>query len=279
MFAECVASPSKIFFMFGKLWLFTVLFISMQHIATAQKNTEKEDVVYLKNGSIIRGNIQEQKMGESLKIELLGGSILVYRHNEIDSIKKEDKIAAAKSKPEFVIKQKGYRNITEAGIIFGKGNNNNYSYYYGYNRNDFGVQLHTINGYQFNRFLFVGAGVGIERFISYRQSFAPFYVRLSSDLLKKRATPYIFTDIGYALFWVNDISYDSYNYYNNKGGLFLQAGGGVRIFTHSKTSVQIGAAYKRSHSSSNWEYSYEGSPDYDLKRAYQRVVFMVGVSF
>lgn len=265
--------------MFRKLWLFAVLFISIHHFAVAQKNIEKEDVVYLKNGSIIRGNIQEQKMGENLKIELLGGSILVYQQIEIDSIKKEDKIVVAKTNPELVIKQKGFRNITEAGIIFGKGSSNDYRYYYGYSRNDFGVQLHTINGYQFNRFLFAGAGVGIERFISYRQSFAPFYLRLSSDLLKKRATPYIFTDIGYALFWVNDISSDSYNYYNNKGGLFLQAGGGVRIFTRNKTSVQIGVAYKRVHSSSNWEYNYEGSAQYDLKRAYQRVVFLVGVSF
>jgi hypothetical protein len=262
-----------------KLWFFIAIFSLLHYTVAAQKNTEKEDVVYLKNGSIIRGNIQEQKMGESLKIELLGGSVLVFQQNEIDSIKKEDKIVVAKSKPELVMKQKGYRNITETGIIFGKGTNNNYGYYYGYNRNDFGVQLHTINGYQFNRFLFAGGGMGIERFISYRQSFAPFYLRLSSDLLKKRVTPYVFTDIGYALFWINDLGYDSYNYYNNKGGLYLQAGGGVRIFTRSKTSVHIGAAYKRVNSSSSWEYNYEGSPQYELKRAYQRVVFLVGVSF
>lgn len=265
--------------MFGKLWFFMALFSLLSTSVAAQKNAEKEDVVYLKNGSIIRGNIQEQKMGESIKIELLGGSIFVFQQNEIDSIKKEPKLVQATPKSNCIIKHKGFRNITETGVIFGLGKNNDNNYYYGYNRNDFGVQLHTINGYQLNRFLFAGAGIGIEKFVSYGQSFAPIYVRLSSDFLNKRATPYVFTDLGYNLFWVNNNSNDGYNYYNNKGGLFLQTGGGVRIFTRSKTSVQIAAAYKRNHSSSNWEYSYEGSPQYELKRAYQRLVFLVGVSF
>jgi hypothetical protein len=265
--------------MFRKLWFFIVIFSLVYHIAIAQKNTEKEDVVYLKNGSVIRGTIQEQKIGESLKIQLLGGSIFVFQQSEIDSIKKEPKFVLVTPKAPIVIKQKGFRNITETGVIFGVGkSNDNYSYY-SYNRSDFGVQLHTINGYQFNRFLFAGAGIGIEKFVSYGQSFAPLYLRLSSDLLKKRVTPYIFTDIGYTFFWLKENNTDSYNYYNDKGGLFLQAGAGVRIFTRSKTSVQLGVAYKRNQSSSNWQYNYEGSPQYELKRTYQRMVFLIGVSF
>ena len=48
-----------------------------------------EDVVYLKNGSIVRGMIMEQIPNESVKIETYDGSIFVYKMDEIEKITKE----------------------------------------------------------------------------------------------------------------------------------------------------------------------------------------------
>lgn len=50
---------------------------------------QTEDVVHLKNGSIVRGTIIEQIPGESLKIQTQGGSVFVYTMNEIAKISKE----------------------------------------------------------------------------------------------------------------------------------------------------------------------------------------------
>ena len=50
---------------------------------------EYRDVVYLKNGSIIKGTIIEQIPNESLKIKTLDGSIFVYEMDEISKISKE----------------------------------------------------------------------------------------------------------------------------------------------------------------------------------------------
>lgn len=50
---------------------------------------EMEDVVYLKNGNIIRGQILEQIVNESLKIETRGGSVFVFSMDEISRITKE----------------------------------------------------------------------------------------------------------------------------------------------------------------------------------------------
>ena len=46
------------------------------------------DVVYLKNGSVIRGMIIEQKPNEYIKIQS-GKNIFVYQMDEIDKITKE----------------------------------------------------------------------------------------------------------------------------------------------------------------------------------------------
>jgi len=48
------------------------------------------DVLYLKNGSIIRGSIIEQVIGESIKIRTADGSIFVYRLDEIQKMTKEE---------------------------------------------------------------------------------------------------------------------------------------------------------------------------------------------
>ena len=50
---------------------------------------QMEDVVHLKNGSIVRGTIIEQLPGESLKIQTQGGSVFVYTMDEIAKISKE----------------------------------------------------------------------------------------------------------------------------------------------------------------------------------------------
>lgn len=49
----------------------------------------KRDVVYLKNGSLIKGEIVEQIIGESIKIKTADGSIFIYKTSEVDKVTKE----------------------------------------------------------------------------------------------------------------------------------------------------------------------------------------------
>jgi len=56
-------------------------------VATAQQ--QKRDVIYLKNGSIIKGNVIEMDPASNLKIETSDGSIFVFRMDEIEKMTKE----------------------------------------------------------------------------------------------------------------------------------------------------------------------------------------------
>lgn len=56
------------------------------------QGSDLEDVVYLKDGSIIRGTIIEQIPGESLKIQTRDGSVFVYQMDEISRIAKEEQL-------------------------------------------------------------------------------------------------------------------------------------------------------------------------------------------
>lgn len=48
-----------------------------------------KDVVYLKNGGVIKGTIMEQVPGQSLKIQTSDGSVFVYNMSEVEKIGKE----------------------------------------------------------------------------------------------------------------------------------------------------------------------------------------------
>lgn len=250
-------------------------------VLTSAAQQKWEDAVYLKNGSVLRGKLLQPPGTEQLKIELHGGSIWVLNTADIDSIKKENghKRRLAELKSNYYRKNTGYRNITELGIVYGPSQPNDNSNYYYHQTDDIGLSIHTINGYQFWPYLFVGAGMGIDRYINYRQTFSPFYLRVTSEFLKRRVTPYVFGDAGYALMWQQkDNEFISYR---NKGGYYVQAGGGVRIYTASRASVMLGLAYKRQYSETKWWYNNmenEG-PTYRIQRTYQRVAFQIGVTF
>ena len=72
--------------MMKKIWLFMLLVFGSFAFCMAQ---EMQEVVYLKNGSVIRGVIIEQIPGKSLKIQTNDGSIFAYEMYEVEKITKE----------------------------------------------------------------------------------------------------------------------------------------------------------------------------------------------
>ncbi|MCI0707395.1 MAG: hypothetical protein L0Y80_07935, partial [Ignavibacteriae bacterium] len=70
------------------LLLITLALLTLSVSAFAQD--AMEDVVYLKNGGIIRGTIVEQVPGKSVKIKTRDGNVFVYSMDEIDKMTKEE---------------------------------------------------------------------------------------------------------------------------------------------------------------------------------------------
>lgn len=72
-----------------KLFLLST-FLIMGIIGNASAQNQYEDVVYLKNGSIIHGIIIEQTPNESIKIKTDNNNIFVYKMDEIQKMAKEE---------------------------------------------------------------------------------------------------------------------------------------------------------------------------------------------
>ncbi|MBE6291266.1 MAG: hypothetical protein E7091_02465 [Bacteroidales bacterium] len=75
--------------------LFLLLFCAMSTMfAAAQANLQ--DVVYLKNGSVVRGTIIEQVPGVSLKLQTNDGNIFVYNIEDVEKMTKEQSKTATR---------------------------------------------------------------------------------------------------------------------------------------------------------------------------------------
>lgn len=140
--------------------------------AALAQNGGMTDVIYLQNGSIIRGTIIEQIPGKSLKIETRDGNIFVYQMDEISKMTREqtqNRYGIANRTLRFQAKPKGYAGFVEAGYGFGVGrlSPDLSTEYRAANR----FEIDIINGYQFNPYCFVGLGVGFNIFTNAEKKF------------------------------------------------------------------------------------------------------------
>ena len=90
------------------------LLIAFTSFTYAQQNYQ--DVVYLKNGSIIRGMIIEQVPNKSIKIETSDKSLFVYQIDEVEKITKELARTDTRSS-KLSGKRKGYIGISMGASI------------------------------------------------------------------------------------------------------------------------------------------------------------------
>lgn len=67
--------------------VFAVVFMMLAMAMSVQAQSVK-DVVYLKNGSVVYGNITEIKPNQNVKIKTSDGSIFVYEMSQVDKITK-----------------------------------------------------------------------------------------------------------------------------------------------------------------------------------------------
>jgi hypothetical protein len=167
--------------------LLLALFLFIASAAIAQKYSQ--DVVYLKNGTVIRGDIIETDPGKLIKIETDEGNVFVFLMSEIDSIAK---------KPAYKIRTrpavsntgiaKGYYGAIEWGACGG----------FGITLQEYGPRLNIINGYRFNPWLAAGLGFGLRYYFNRDNIMLPFFADVRGYLLNKKKTPYMSLGIGYA---------------------------------------------------------------------------------
>lgn len=208
-------------------YLFTLLFVCL--ITTfSMAQGRYQDVVYLKNGSIIRGTIIEQVPNESIKIETADRSVFFYKMEEIEKFTKEPIAGRGKgpSTRDNISSRlgTGYIRIAELGYEAGVGT-------YGLDR----LKLNFINSYQFNQHFSAGIGTGLRYYVDTDEVLLPVFADLRAIILDHHISPYVAFGFGY-----------SFNLTDNFDGVgtLINPSAGVIFPVFEKSLLNVGLGYE-----------------------------------
>lgn len=222
-------------------------------LTTAQ--TKSEDVIYLKNGSILRGEILERTDSQTIKIETVGRNVIVVMRQNVQRIGREE---IPDPDPQYY-KETGYVNNTGIDILTGGGATS--------------VGFRMVNGYRFNPQLSAGLGIG---FVLYDdpQNLVPIYLDLKYKLKRANSTPFVFFKTGFSFSVMSD---DDLEVVDHDGGFMFSSGVGIQF----ETSENFGLYFTAGYNLDNSKYELEQWNDdiIETEINYRRLVLGFGFSF
>lgn len=223
--------------------VFCFLFLFSLSI-NAQNKTQ--DVIYLYDGTIIRGTILEHEPGKPVKIQTDDKVIYTFNPDQIAKIKTEEvqgkkqsiyvphKDAYVSEKVDSNMFKLGFIHIIELDFTLGHIYSNDTNHITNFPRNSYGAS--TINGYRFNQYLATSLGVGILYFKNDIE--VPIFIDIRSNLSNNPISPYIYLDGG--------LNYEL-NIVNISKIYMINLGFGIGLITpnHKKAwSISIGYVYQ-----------------------------------
>ena len=214
-----------------KLLLLLTLLLSISTYVAAQNYTE---VVYLKNGSVIKGVIIEQVPNVSLKIKTGDGSLIICQMNDVEKIIKEERYTRdyrtdIDNRKAARNTLKGYKGFIDFGYIADLSD---------YDANK--VEISTSHGYQFNNYFYLGGGVAADFYTDADLIAVPIFVDFRANFINKKVTPFADIKTGYS---VGDVE-----------GLYVSTGIGVRFSLKGKKALNL----KLEYNYQQYDYYYSG---------------------
>lgn len=164
--------------------LFLVLFFLTSFLCGFAQ--EMRDVVYLKDGSIVKGIIVEQVPNKSIKLQTSDGSLFVY---QIDAVEKMTKELREASPRRFSGKglTAGYKGYVDFGYAIGTGT-------FGRDR----LTVSFVNGVQFNPYLFLGLGTALNFYPRGEEIGIPIFANVRGHFIKGNVAPFLDLRVGYS---------------------------------------------------------------------------------
>lgn len=235
--------------------LFFTILISTKILYSQSYNLE--DVIYLKNGSIIRGVLIEQVPNQSYKIQTKDGNVFVYDIKDVLKLtKEEDKNSIFKNQNNFnkltqTSKTNGYKGYIDG--VFGFGLNSGSV-----------IGLQTVNGILLSPNLFIGLGVGLDRYNTNTQfNMIPIFLDFKYYFNNNNVSPFFNASGGYSPSITS----------GNSGGIYVNPSIGLKIAIPNSSSdinISFGLKYQQNEYKYGWR-TYDGSGS-----IYH---FRIGVSF
>ena len=219
-----------------------------------------DDMIRLKNGSIIYGTIIENVVDDHLKILIGGRQTLEFDYEEIVQIKDGSFRMLISDQHK-----RGYFNETQLGLALGKSSDFSETVPY--------ISVHTLNGYRWHRLISTGVGIGYD---SYEPvNMMPVFLGIRGDLFKSRVTPFYLVDVGFSTAWASSIG--GSNLESADGGRLFNAGIGLKIHGLGKSWV-ISTTFKNQKADLNY-FDWWWGGEVVEERSFRNMTIKVGLTF
>jgi hypothetical protein len=240
----------------NKILFFVVLCVIFMTEKLYSQN--KEDVLYLSNGSILRGKFIENVRGDHVTIEIVGRNTLVIPDSVIKIILVDQNVPTKDRE----------NKASPVEMTAGPG-------FYGGSTNSGGFTF--ITSYSFPFRLSTGIGLGIEWF-NHQQ--IPFFADFRYSFLKGSWSPYAYAQGGYAVPLTKNPEGDFNEYY---GGVLAGIGAGMRFnfSKHNAIIFSLGYRYQKTKTVAGSYPWYSSYPQYEtiIYDEFNRLTFSFGFVF
>jgi len=235
-----------------------LLLICFSYSAFAQRPTD--DVLYLKNGWVLRGKIISAVADEVVKLRTNDGNIFTFPRPEVSEIRQEP----ALRNQHIRYRNRGYVNFTELGVLASRNNVTDAG------TTTSAFTFHTVNGYKFNQFLYTGLGAGVDLYAS--QTFIPVFASIRGDFSRKGALiPYYYIDGGWGLNGTTNLPDQK-----QMGGLHFATGIGMKVLFNGNAGFLLSVGYYLQETAI--ETTKDGTST-RVRNNYNRMAIRAGFSF
>jgi hypothetical protein len=277
---DFITCPTLIILMKFQSKFYVLLVCFLPFVAAAQKKgAATEDVMYLKNGSVLRGKVVESSRDTVVRIQILGGSIFAHSLAEIDTLAREQ---AIKENEYFQYASSIRRQKIDLSALKGTWfHHTNMKISVGYNQNQpVGViALQHSSGYFVKPWLGIGAGASIERNAGH--TLMPIFASFRGILSNTPNSFYYSCDVGYNVAFMgqdNNWGWRTMTMTKAQGGIYIHPAVGIRFFSPSRLHFTLDVGYVFQKVS--YTYTGEWNPEpYTEHNTWLRPALRLGVMF
>ncbi len=218
--------------------------------------------VYLKDGSFLKGKLLSTPDADPLILELNAGARMEIPQQSIKSIEaiSTDQKVLADGK---TLNPDGLYKIFHTGFLLSRDE-------FGAFSSVLGLQVASMTvGYQFNKYLSVGGGLGWE---VYDMSIFSAHADFRGYYNEKKISPYYSVQAGYGI--AADLIDDWNDRIELKGGPLIHPAIGIRFASRKKTNFLLEAGYRF-----QWAERNDETRERFDKITYRRFSFRLGLKF
>lgn len=233
------------------------------------KDYHEYDKLYLKGGTVFYGKILDYN-DKFVKFELLHGKVIQFNKRSVKKVVQQLNEEAEerfqfKSRSPYHFKETGWYNSTYFNLPQGF---NSQSWW------QVGLGLHHVAGYQHQRLLGTGFGLGLDGYdMGNARNVLAAYGEIRGYLLAENFSPFYTVALGYGFALKNR----DLNVINSKGGLFFNPSIGYRFGGSANANFMMGLGYKLQQATFS-DQGWGGSVS-KQKYNFNRVNLKVGLIF